>query len=173
MATRKKAKRKTKVKRKKAHATKAATRKKSRPVRKSKAGKEKPVKKVPVRRTSSRKVASTVKPQAKPKRTAQSVKTVAARPTPTPPQPTLPGERIGVVTHYYGHVSVATMRLDSGTLRVGDIIHIRGHTTDFSQKVESLEVNHTQIMEVGPNDDFGLKVAEHVREHDVVYKVQP
>jgi putative protease len=57
-------------------------------------------------------------------------------------------------------------------LHVGDVIHIRGHSTDFSQKVESLEVNHTAVTEVGPNDDFGLKVVEHVREHDVVYKVR-
>src|SRR5215472_13073287 len=90
-----------------------------------------------------------------------------------PAQPAPPGERIGVVTHYYSHLSVATLRLDSGTLRVGDVIHIRGHTTDFTQKVESLEVNHAPVTEVGPNDDFGLKVVEHVREHDVVYKVRP
>jgi hypothetical protein len=62
---------------------------------------------------------------------------------------------------------------EMSTLRVGDVIHIRGHTTDFSQKVESLEVNHTLATEVGPNDDFGLKVVGHVREHDVVYKVRP
>jgi hypothetical protein len=67
------------------------------------------------------------------------------------------------VTHYYSHPSVATIRLESGTLRVGDVMHIRGHTTDFSQKVESLEVNHAPATEVGPNDDFGLKVVEPAR----------
>ena len=46
-------------------------------------------------------------------------------------------------------------------------------TTDLSQRVESLEVNHAPATEVGPNDDFGLKVVGHVREHDVVYKVRP
>ena len=55
--------------------------------------------------------------------------------------------------YYYSHQSVATIRLEFGTLRVGDVIHIRGHTTDFSQKVESLEVNHALATEVGPNDD--------------------
>jgi putative protease len=88
-----------------------------------------------------------------------------------PAQPAPSGERIGVVTHYYSHLSVATLRL-SGTLRVGDVIHIRGHTTDFKQRVESLEVNHAPVNEVGPNDDFGLKVVEHAREHDVVYKLR-
>jgi hypothetical protein len=89
------------------------------------------------------------------------------------PQLTPPGERVGVVTHYYSHLSVATLRLESGTLRVGDVIRIGGHTTDFSQRVESVEVNHAPATEVGPNDDFGLKVVGHVREHDVVYKVRP
>ena len=88
-----------------------------------------------------------------------------------PAEPAPPGDRIGVVTHYYSHLSVATLRLESGTLRVGDVIHIRGHTTDFSQRVESLEVNNAPVTEVGPNDDFGLKVVQHAREHDVVYKV--
>lgn len=77
------------------------------------------------------------------------------------------------MTHYFSHLSVATLRLESATLRVGDEIHFRGHTTDFSQRVESLEVNHASATEVGPNDDFGLKVDGHVREHDVVYKVRP
>jgi hypothetical protein len=82
-------------------------------------------------------------------------------------------QRIGVVTHYYGHLSVIAMQLEPGaTLRVGDVIHILGHTTDFTQKVESLEVNHAPVTEVAPNDDFGLKVVEHAREHDVVFKGQ-
>jgi translation elongation factor EF-1alpha len=65
------------------------------------------------------------------------------------------------------------VRLESGILHIGDMIHIRGHTSDFSQRVESLEVNHAPVAEVGPSDDFGLKVDGHVREHDVVYKVKP
>ena len=52
------------------------------------------------------------------------------------------------------------------------MIHICGHATDFSQKVESLEVNHAPVTEVGPNAEFGLKVVEHAREHDVVFKVR-
>jgi translation elongation factor EF-1alpha len=93
---------------------------------------------------------------------------LAAQPAP----PAEPGERIGVVTHYYSHLSVAIIRLESGTLRIGDVIHIRGRTTDFSQKVGSLEANHAPVTEVGPNEEFGLKVVEHAREHDVVFKVR-
>jgi hypothetical protein len=57
-------------------------------------------------------------------------------------------------------------------LRIGDVIHILGHTTDFSQRVESLEVDRNSVLEVGPNDDFGLKVVDPAREHDVVFKVR-
>lgn len=95
-----------------------------------------------------------------------------ALPAIPPPPPPPPGERIGVVTHYYGHLSVAIIKLESATLRLGDAIHIRGHTSDFSQRVESLQVGHAAVSEVGPKDDFGLKVIEHAREHDVVYKVK-
>jgi hypothetical protein len=168
MATRKKAKGKTKAKRKKTLATKATTRRKTTKVRKNLA------KKAPAQRASPKKARPAANAAIKPTPVSSPARPVAATPTPTlPAQPAAPGQRIGVVTHYYSHLSVATLRLDSGTLRVGDVIHIRGHTTDFSQRVESLEVNHAPATEVGPNDDFGLKVVEHAREHDVVYKVRP
>ena len=78
-----------------------------------------------------------------------------------------------MVTHYFGHLSVAVVKLDPDTaLRVGDHIHIKGHTSDFGQRVESLQVGHAPVQEVGPNDDFGLKVVDHAREHDVVYRVK-
>jgi cytoskeletal protein CcmA (bactofilin family) len=97
----------------------------------------------------------------------------AVKPPPSrPAQPVSSEQRIGVVTHYYGHLSVVAMRLEPGaTLRVGDVIHIHGQTTDFTQKIESLEINRAPVSEVGPDDDFGLKVIEHAREHDAVFKV--
>src|SRR5262249_15043548 len=164
MATRKKAKgktkAKTKAKRRKTTVAKAATRKKARTIRKTTAAGKKPAKKAPVRRASRKKATPPTRP-------------AAATPMPSTPAQAAPqGERIGVVTHYYSHLSVATLKLESGTLRVGDMIHIRGHTTDFSQRVESLEVDHAPATEVGPNDDFGLKVVQHAREHDVVYKLR-
>jgi len=149
MAARKKAK----AKRKKTTAKRPAIRKKTLKVAK------KPARKAPIRRAA---------PKAAPPRAAPRK---AARPT-SPPPPPAPGERIGVVTHYYGHLLVAVVKLESATLRLGDTIHIRGHTSDFSQRVESLQVGHAPVSEVGPNDDFGLKVVEHAREHDVVYKIK-
>jgi Elongation factor Tu domain 2 len=169
MATRRKAKTKAKTKRKKARVTKAAARRKT-AAKRTGAIRKKTAKKAPVKRASSKRarpaakvaVKSTRRPPARP----------AAAPAPAAPAQAAPREeRIGVVTHYYNHLSVAIVRLESGHLHVGDTIHIRGHTTDFTQRVESLEVEHAAAAEVGPNDDFGLKVAEHAREHDVVYKV--
>jgi Elongation factor Tu domain 2 len=166
MPTKKKAKAKTK--RKKHRVTKVATR------RKTAATKKKPAKKTQIRRSSPKKATPTANAAAKPRPASPPARRVAATPTPSAPaQLAPPGERIGVVTHYYSNLSVAILRLESGMLRVGDVIHIGGHTTDFSQRVESLEVNHAPATEVGPNDDFGLKVVGHVREHDVVYKVRP
>ena len=171
MATRKKAK--GKAKRKKTPVTKAATRKKTTTVRKTKTIRKKAAKKAPLRRALPKKARPTAKAAVKPTPVSPPAQPEAVRPTPSlPAQPAPSEERIGVVTHYYSHLSVATIRLESGTLRVGDMIHIRGHTTDFSQKVESLEVNNAPATEVRPNDDFGLKVVEHAREHDVVFKVR-
>ena len=134
--------------------------KKSRKAKKSTLKRKKPVRKV-VRKVvkAARKVFK--KPAPKPK------------PSMPPAAPPPPGERMGVVTHYYGHLSVAVVKLEPGIrLRVGDNIHIKGHTSDFAQRVESLQVGHAPVNEVGPDDDFGLKVVEHAREHDVVYRVK-
>ena len=154
-----------KAKRKKTTVTKTVRRRKT--VRKTKTIRKEAAKKAPPRRAERTKATPTrpVSQRAQPE-------TVKPRPR-RPPQPTAEEQRIGVVTHYYSHLSVVAMQLEPGTtLRVGDIIHIRGHTTDFTQKVESLEVNHAPVTEVGPNDDFGLKVIEHAREHDIVCKVR-
>ncbi len=167
MAMRKKAKGKTRAKRKKGAVTKAASRRKKATVRK------KPTKKAPPRRPSPKRAPARRAPTSAAAVTPPPARPVAAKQRPTvPAQPAPPEERIGVVTHYYSDLAVAILRLDSGTLRVGDVIHIRGHTTDFGQEVESLEVNHAPVTEVEPNVDFGLKVVGHAREHDVVYKVR-
>ena len=155
MATRRKAKGKARAKRNKAPLTKAATRRKA--ARKGRTPRKKTAKKkMSPRSASIKKTEATAKTTVKPA-----------------PQSASREQRIGVVTHYYSHLSVATMRLEPGTtLHVGDIIHIHGHTTDFTQKVESLEVDHAPVTEVGPNDDFGLNVIEHAREHDAVFRVR-
>ncbi len=79
--------------------------------------------------------------------------------------------KIGTVTHYYNHIHVAGVILTDGELRTGDTIHIQGHTSDFTQKVGSMEMDHKAIDVARPGDDIGISVIDHAREHDTVYKV--
>lgn len=80
-----------------------------------------------------------------------------------------PDQAIGTVTHYFGHLSVAAVTL-TDTLRIGDRIHIHGHTTDFEQSVDSMEVDHAKVESARPGDDVALAVRDHVREHDRIYR---
>lgn len=79
-------------------------------------------------------------------------------------------ERVGFVTHYYTHLGVAAVVME-GELSVGDTIHVKGHTSDFTQKVESIQLEHNNIDRARKGDDVGIKVKEHAREHDIVHKV--
>jgi len=79
-------------------------------------------------------------------------------------------QRIGLVTHYYKRIGVAVLEL-SGGLKVGDMVHIHGYVTDFTQPVESMEIEHQQIQSVGPRAAVALKVIDRVRPGDAVYKV--
>jgi len=76
---------------------------------------------------------------------------------------------IGTVTHYFSHLSVAAVSL-TDTLRVGERIHIRGHTSDLEQSVDSMEVDHQRVDSAGPGDDVALRVDDNVREHDRIYR---
>ena len=80
-------------------------------------------------------------------------------------------KRIGVVTHYFGKITVAILKIEEEGLKIGDTIHFKGHTSDFTQKVESMELEHKVVQEAKVGDPIGIKVSEHVREGDVVYKI--
>jgi putative protease len=80
-------------------------------------------------------------------------------------------QKIGVVTHYFGKIGVAALEVTEGELRVGDTIRVKGHTSDFTQTVESMQVEHEAVEVARKGDEVGLKTAEYVREHDSVYKV--
>jgi len=79
---------------------------------------------------------------------------------------------IGKVEKYFSKIGVAAITITSGELKVGDTIKIKGHTTDFEQVVESMQVEHQNVEKVGAGKDIGIKVKEHVREHDTVYLVK-
>jgi len=78
--------------------------------------------------------------------------------------------QVGKVTHYYDHLGVAVLELE-GELKLGDKIHIFGHSTDFTQRVTSLEVAHHSVLWVKPGDHTAVKVIQPVHVHDRVYRV--
>ena len=80
------------------------------------------------------------------------------------------GKLIGRVTHYFGNISVAVIEL-SNTLRIGETIRIIGGMTDFTQTVESMEIDHKKVKEAKKGDSVGLKVEQKVREGYKVYKI--
>ena len=80
-------------------------------------------------------------------------------------------KQIGKVTHYFGNISVGIIEITDDILKVGDTIHIKGHTSDFTQQIESMQVEHQTVEEAKAGDAVGIKVKEHVRQHDIVYKV--
>ena len=82
----------------------------------------------------------------------------------------MPEERIGVVNDYFARIGVAGIDLE-GTLRVGDTIRIKGHTTDLEQGVESIQIEHEQVQEAKAGDAIGVKVQDRCRGGDVVYRV--
>lgn len=81
-------------------------------------------------------------------------------------------EVVGVVTHYWSDLGVAGVHL-AAPLDTGDHIHVLGHTSDFEQDVGSMEVDHHKVAHVNPGFDVGIRVVDHAREHDRVYKLVP
>jgi len=80
-------------------------------------------------------------------------------------------KKIGEVVKYFGKIGVAAIRLSEGSLKVGESIHIVGHTTDVTQAVDSMQIENKSVQEAGPGADIGIKIKDRVREHDIVYKV--
>lgn len=81
-------------------------------------------------------------------------------------------EEIGRITHYFPKIGVAVVEVTAEGLRVGETIRIKGHTSDFTQSVESLQQEHLPVPEVRKGGSAGMKVKEHVREGDKIYRIK-
>ena len=82
-------------------------------------------------------------------------------------------ELVGIVTHYFGKPRVAAIEMTAGKLAVGDTVHIVGHTSDFTQSIDSMQIEHASVQSAKVGDKIGIQVVEHAREHDKVYRVSP
>lgn len=163
---------------------KKAGRKKTAAARKKKSRKKISKKKIAKKKNAGKKTAGKKKALSRTPRKAsgrastrvEKAPFIAPGPPPAgiPPveEPQANEEAVGVVTHYYSHMGVAVIQLNRGALKTGDSVHIKGHTTDFTQRVESMEYEHSHIDQVVPGQSFGLKVQDHAREHDIVYLVK-
>ncbi len=80
------------------------------------------------------------------------------------------GIQIGEITHYFNRIGVAVITL-TGSLQVGDTVHILGRLTDFQQQVTSLQIEHQPIQEAGAGQEVAMKVVRPVRPRDKVYKI--
>ena len=79
-------------------------------------------------------------------------------------------KEVGIVTHYFGKISVGIIQLKD-SLKVGDKIHFKGIHDDFTQVVESMQIEHSPVEEAKQGDLVGIKVAQKVHPNDRVYKV--
>lgn len=77
---------------------------------------------------------------------------------------------IGKITHVYGKINVGIIEL-SDILKVGDTIHIKGSTSDFTQQVSSMQIEHADVNEANTGNVIGIKVDQKAHVNDSVYKV--
>lgn len=85
----------------------------------------------------------------------------------------MPEIKIGTVEDYFGKVGVIAFHVEGEEISVGDTIHVKGHTTDFQQVVESIQIDRQPVQRAGPGSNVGIKAKEKARKGDVIYKVIP
>ncbi|MDD5455351.1 MAG: hypothetical protein PHW62_07665 [Candidatus Ratteibacteria bacterium] len=79
-------------------------------------------------------------------------------------------EQIGKITHFFPHIPAGVIELEK-EVKVGDTIHIKGHTTDLTQTVDSMQIDNKPVQAGKKGDDVAIKLKERVRINDEVFKV--
>ena len=125
--------------------------------------KKKPSRKIAKKKPVKRKPVNKAKKRVLKKKVVRRKKAVSKRPK-------VKENVIGVITHYFPHVRAAVIKLKS-TLASGDRIKIKGHTTDFTQAINSMQIDHVSVNQAKKGQEIGLLVDSRVRQHDIVYKV--
>ncbi len=78
--------------------------------------------------------------------------------------------KVGKVTHYFTKIGVAVIEITDGSIKVGDEIRLKGHTTDFKQKISTMQIEHENVEMAQPGQSIGVKVEQPVRAGDLAYK---
>ncbi len=105
------------------------------------------------------------------KSTAKKVKKAAKKKSKGVKAPELPSEPIGRVTHYFAKARATAFKIEREGVRLGDTLYFKGHTTNFKQKVESLQIDRQPVSQAGPEQEVGLRTRSRTREHDLVFKL--
>lgn len=79
------------------------------------------------------------------------------------------GKALGEITHYFPKVRAAVVKVAT-VLSCGDNIKVKGHTTDFTQTISSMQIDHIPVTSAKKGDEIGLLVNSRVRQGDKVYK---
>ena len=112
------------------------------------------------------------KKKTRPKKKKLSAKKARKRsPKKKTPKPKPKEELAGKITHYFPKVRAGVIKL-TRPLTIGDVIHIKGHTTDFTQKITSLQINNVAVKRAVKGKLVGLAVKRRVRRKDRVYKIK-
>jgi len=129
--------------------------------RKKTGSKKKAIKRRPLKKRGTAKKGARKKAARKPLKKKQPAKKAAPR---------KPREKvIGVITHYFPHVKAAVIKLKA-PLAIGDVIKIKGHTTNFKEAITSMQIDHVPVTQAKKGQEIGLLVNSRVRQHDTVYK---
>lgn len=81
------------------------------------------------------------------------------------------GTLIGKITHYFPHVKAGAILIKKGQLVLGDTLRIKGHTSDFKQKISSMQIDRVPVEKASKGQEIGILVKSRVRIHDKVYKI--
>jgi putative protease len=79
--------------------------------------------------------------------------------------------KIGSISHYFGKIMVAAIDLTDGDLAIGDQIHIKGHTSDFTQSIDSMQIDRVDVPAAEKGKSVGIRVTEQARVGDDVFKI--
>ena len=173
MAKKKKAKKKVKKKTKKKVKKKAKKRvkkAKKKPKKKAAKKKVKKAKKKIKKKTTKKKAKKKAKPKKKVAKKKAKPKKKAKKKARAAPKPTGPVEA-GYISHFFDRINVAVIEV-TAPIKQGDLLQIKGHTTNFQQRIMSMQINHQSVPSAKPGDSIGLKVNALVRKGDRVYKVE-
>ena len=81
--------------------------------------------------------------------------------------------KVGEIFHFYGKIGVAAIRLTDGGLAIGDTIQVQGPSTDLTQVIDGMQIEHANVKQAAKGQEVGVKLKDRARERDLVYKVLP